>query len=158
MHIFCIFATLAWSELGGIFTGTIHLKRYIAIRHIQTTHPLIPVDETMDAPDRRKYPRLKQSFRAELSKQGTSHSCKGTSIDLSQGGALIKLNQVEGFKVKDAAIVSFALPPEYTGQQKTIRLKGGAIITRIDQKNKAVGVEFTRNLKQFEPVELADAV
>ena len=71
---------------------------------------------------------------------------------------MIKLNQVEAFKVNDAAVIAFSLPPEYTGQQKTIRLKGGAIITRIDKKNKAVGVEFTRNLKQFEPVELADAV
>jgi c-di-GMP-binding flagellar brake protein YcgR len=112
----------------------------------------------MDASDRRKYPRLEQSFRAELSKEGASNSCKGTSVDLSQGGAFIKLNQVEAFKVKDAAIISFSLPPEYTGQKKTIRLKGRAIVIRIDQKTKAVGVEFTRSLKQFEPVELADVV
>jgi hypothetical protein len=112
----------------------------------------------MDAPDRRKYPRLRQSFPVELCRQGSRSPLEGTSVDLSQGGAFIKLKQLGALKVKDAAVISFSLPPDYTGQKKTIRLQGGAVITRVDRENKGIGVEFTRNLKQFEPVEVADAI
>jgi hypothetical protein len=116
------------------------------------------VDELMEAPDRRKYPRLRQSFRVELVKQGSRHSLDGTSVDVSQGGAFIKTKEWRTLKVKDYAVVAFSLPPDYTGQEKTIRLMGEAVIKRIDQKNKGIGVEFTKKFRNFEPVPLDDAV
>jgi c-di-GMP-binding flagellar brake protein YcgR len=116
------------------------------------------VEEIMEAPDRRKYPRLRQSFQVHLFRGGLGHALKGSSVNVSQGGAFIKTKQWQSFRVSDEAIVAFSLPAEYTGQSKNIRLQGGAVITRVDQKNKGIGVEFTRNLKQFEPVSLPDAV
>ncbi len=116
------------------------------------------VDELMEAPDRRKYPRLRQSFRVELFKQGSRHSLDGTSVDVSQSGAFIRIKEWRTFKVKDYAVIAFSLPPDYTGQEKTIRLQGEAVITRVDQKNKGIGVQFTRKFRNFEPVPLADAV
>ena len=112
----------------------------------------------MEAPDRRKYPRLRQSFRVELFKEGSRHSLDGTCIDVSQGGAFIKTKEWRTLKVKDYAVVAFSLPPDYTGQEKTIKLQGAAVITRVDQKNKGIGVEFTRKFRNFEPVPLADVV
>jgi hypothetical protein len=112
----------------------------------------------MEAPDRRKYPRLRQSFRVELFKQGSPHSLDGTSVDVSQGGAFIKTNQWRTLKVKDYAIIAFSLPPDYTGQEKIILLRGEAVIKRVDQKNEGIGVQFTRKFRNFEPVPLADAV
>jgi hypothetical protein len=116
------------------------------------------VDELMEAPDRRKYPRLRQSFRVELFKQGSRHSLDGTSVDVSQGGAFIKTKEWRTLKVRDYAVIAFSLPPNYTGQEKTIRLMGEAVIKRIDQKNKGIGIEFTKKFRKFEPVPLADAV
>jgi c-di-GMP-binding flagellar brake protein YcgR len=116
------------------------------------------LDEAMEAPDRRKYPRLRQSFRVELFKQGSRHSLDGTSVDVSQGGAFIRTEEWRAFNVKDCAVIAFSLPPDYTGQEKTIRLQGEAFITRVDQKNKGIGVEFTRKFRNFEPVPLANAV
>ena len=116
------------------------------------------VDEPMEAPDRRKYPRLRQNFRVELFKQGSRHPLDGTSVDVSQGGAFIITKEWQTLKVKDYAVVAFSLPPDYTGQEKTIRLMGEAVIKRIDQKNKGIGVEFTKKFRNFEPVPLADAV
>ena len=116
------------------------------------------VDELMEAPDRRKYPRLRQSFRVELFKQGSRHSLDGTSVDVSQGGAFIKTKQWRALKVKDYAVVAFSLPPDYTGQEKTILLRGEAVITRVDQKNKGIGVKFTKKFRNFEPVPLDNAV
>jgi len=112
----------------------------------------------MEAPDRRKYPRLRQSFQVHLFRGGLGHAIEGTSVNVSQGGAFIKIKQWRSFRVSDQAIVAFSLPAEYTGQSKNIRLQGGAVITRVDQRNKGIGVKFTRNLKQFEPVPLSDAV
>ena len=116
------------------------------------------VDELMEAPDRRKYPRLRQRFRVELFKQGSRHSLDGTSVDVSQGGAFIKTKEWRTLKVKDYAVIAFSLPPDYTGQKKTIRLQGEAVITRVDQKNKGIGVKFTRKFRNFEPLPMANAV
>ncbi len=112
----------------------------------------------MKAPDRRKSPRLRKSFEVQLAKVGLDRSFKGTSVDLSQGGAFIKVDKWRSFRVKDPARIAFLLPPEFTGQEKTIRLKGRAVIARVDHKNRGIAVEFTRNLKQFEPVVLSNAV
>ena len=112
----------------------------------------------MEAPDRRKYPRLRQNFQVHLFGTGLGHALEGISVNVSQGGAFIKTKQWRSFRVSDQAIVAFSLPAEYTGQSKNIRLQGEAIITRVDQKNKGIAVEFTRNFKRFEPVPLSDAV
>ena len=112
----------------------------------------------MEASDRRKYPRLRQSFRVELFKRGSRHSLDGTSVDVSQGGAFIKTKQWRALKVKDYTVIAFSLSPDYTGQEKTIRLQGEAVVTRVDQKNKGIGVEFTKKFRNFEPVPLSDAV
>jgi hypothetical protein len=95
----------------------------------------------MEAPDRRKYPRLRQSFQVHLFRGGLGHALEGTSVNVSQSGAFIKMKQWRSFRVSDQAIVEFSLPAEYTGQNKN-----------------RIGVEFTRSFKQFEPVPLSDAV
>ena len=112
----------------------------------------------MEAPDRRKYPRLRQSFQVHLFRGGLGHALEGTSVNVSQGGAFIKIKEWRSFRVNDQVILAFSLPAEYTGQSKNIRLQGGAVITRVDQKNKGIGLEFRKNFKQFEPVPLPDAV
>jgi len=112
----------------------------------------------MKPPDRRKYPRLRQHFKVQIFKNGVDHSFEGTSTDVSQLGAFIKIKKWRSFKVHEHAVIAFSLPPDYTGQNKTVRLQGGAIFARVDQNNKGIGVEFTKNFKQFEPVILPDAV
>ena len=112
----------------------------------------------MEAPDRRRYPRLRQSFQVHLFKSELGQALEGTSINVSQGGAFIKIKQWRSFRVSDQAILAFSLPAEYTGQSKNIRLQGGAVITRIDQQNEGIGVAFKKHFKQFEPVPLSDVV
>jgi hypothetical protein len=82
----------------------------------------------------------------------------GTSVDVSQEGAFIKTKQWRALKVKDYAVIAFSLPPDYTGQEKTILLRGEAVITRVDQKNKGIGVKFRTKFRNFEPVPLDNAV
>jgi c-di-GMP-binding flagellar brake protein YcgR len=106
--------------------------------------------------DRRKHPRVSQNFQVKLRKEGLERSLQGTSVDLSQGGAFIKTKNWQSFKVRDHAVVAFFLPPKYAGQDKTIGLQGDAMVARVDRKNKGIGVEFTRNFKQFERINALD--
>ena len=112
----------------------------------------------MNPSDRRKFIRLRKSFQVQLAKVGLESPFRGTSVDLSQGGAFIKVDKWQFFRAKDPAEIAFLLPPDFTGQNKTIRLRGEAIVTRVDQKNKGIGVEFTKKFRNFEPVPLSDAV
>ena len=112
----------------------------------------------MKASDRRKYPRLNQSFQVQLAKVGLDSFVEGSSVNLSQGGAFIHIARWESFRAKDPTRIAFLLPPEFTGQNKTIRLQGRAIITRVDKKKKGIGVKFTKSLKQFVPVVLSNAM
>jgi hypothetical protein len=81
-------------------------------------------------------------------------SLDGTSVDLSQGGAFIQVKNYQSLQVQDRATVTFFLPPEYTGQNTTVTLQGGAVIRRVDQKNGGIGVEFVKNFRQFDRVHL----
>ena len=51
----------------------------------------------MEAPDRRKYPRLTQSFQVHLFRGGLGHALEGTSVNVSQGGAFIKIEAMAIF-------------------------------------------------------------
>ena len=102
--------------------------------------------------DRRKYPRLIKTFQVQLIKEGLEHYFQGISTNLSPGGAFIKIDNWRTFHVNDHAVVSLLLPPEFTGQEKILRLQGRAIIVRVDHINKGIAVEFTTNLQQFKPV------
>jgi hypothetical protein len=112
----------------------------------------------MRVPDRRKYPRLSQSFPVQLLKNGVDLLLEGTSVDVSQGGAFIQTKNWRSFKVREQATIAFFLPPQYTGQDEVVGLQGEAVIARVDQENKGIGVKFIRNFKQFTPISLPDAV
>lgn len=111
----------------------------------------------MISPDRRRHPRLRQNFQVQLLKEGADFSLEGTSVNLSQGGAFIKVKNWQSFQVQDRAIVTFFLPPEYTGQDMTVTLQGGAVIRRVDQEKEGIGIEFIISFRQFERVQLAQA-
>ena len=107
----------------------------------------------MKTVERRKYPRLKKSFEVQLVKEGLEHYFQGISVNLSQRGAFIKIDNWLSFHPKDRTEIALLLPPEFTGQEKTIRLTGGAVILRVDHMQKGIAVEFTTSLRQFEPVD-----
>lgn len=75
---------------------------------------------------------------------------------MSQGGAFIKLNNRLSFQAHAPAVLTFFLPPDFTGQNKTIVLQGDAVITRIDQENKGMAVEFIKTFREFERIDLPD--
>ena len=102
--------------------------------------------------DRRRQPRLRENFQVILRKYGLDLSVEGTTVNISQGGAFIKTRKWRSFKVNEQAVIAFYLPPEYTGQTKTIGLQGRAVIARVDHEQKGIGVKFIQYFRQFEPI------
>jgi hypothetical protein len=106
--------------------------------------------------DHRKSPRIQQNFQVRFLKKGLELSLDGMTLNLSQKGAFIKTKHWRSFQAGEPAVFTFYLPPNFTGQNKTVGLQGSAVVTRIDQENEGVGIEFIKNLKQFEPVSISE--
>jgi len=107
----------------------------------------------MTTPSKRKHVRITRYFRAKLSKAGTSDSIEGNTENVSQGGAFIRTKDWHSFKPNDKTTITVFLPPLFTGQDATIGLQGSGIISRIDEEDEGVAVEFLENFKQFERIE-----
>ena len=107
----------------------------------------------MKTSDRRKSTRLQYQFPAMLmSHLGAGFPIEGAAINVSQRGAFIKTKRWESFRLQDRAVVTFFIPPDFSGQSKVIGLQGDAVITRVDGEQEGIAVEFLRYLKQFQPI------
>jgi hypothetical protein len=107
----------------------------------------------MPARDRRKQIRVTQYFRTKLAKADVPNGVEGETENLSQGGAFVRTSDWRSFQVNDRTVVTLFLPPAFSGQQATIGLRGAAIITRIDEENEGVALEFVRSFRQFERID-----
>jgi hypothetical protein len=106
--------------------------------------------------DQRKSPRIRQNFQVKFFGQGVDHALEGMTANLSQKGAFIRTRHYRSFQAGDTGEFTFFLPPDFTGQNKAVGLQGNAVITRIDQENEGIGVEFIKSLKQFERVTIPE--
>jgi hypothetical protein len=106
--------------------------------------------------DQRRSPRIRQIFQVKFLKQGIDLTLDGKTANLSQKGAFIRTKHWRFLQAGDPAEFTFYLPPDFTGQDKIVGLQGSAVITRIEEDNEGIGVEFIKNLKQFEPVVVAE--
>ena len=106
--------------------------------------------------DQRKNPRIKQRFQVRFLKHGLDLTLDGITANFSQKGAFICTKHYPSLQVGDLAVFTFFLPPDFTGQNEIVGLHGSGVITRVDQENEGVGIEFIQSLKQFEPVTTSD--
>ena len=110
----------------------------------------------METLDHRKNIRIRRNFTEKLVKEGLDFSFEGRAVNLSQKGAFIKLNNRLSFQARAPAVLTFFLPPDFTGQNETIGLQGDAVITRIDQENGGIAVEFIKTFREFERIDVPD--
>jgi hypothetical protein len=103
--------------------------------------------------DRRVHPRLSQHFDAKLSKRGLKKSIGGVTDNLGQGGAFIKTDNWNAFQIHDQTIVTFYMPPTFTGSDSAIGLQGPAVVIRIYSKKEGVAVQFDKIFRLFERIE-----
>jgi len=77
---------------------------------------------------------------------------EGITLDLSQGGAFIKTEGWHFFKPNEVTELTIFLPPDFTGMDAPIGLRGSAIVRRVDQSREGIAVEFINELRQFRPI------
>ncbi len=106
--------------------------------------------------DHRKNIRIWRSFQVKLVNEGLDSSFEGIAVNLSQKGAFIKLKNRLSCRAYARTVLTFFLPPDFTGQKKTVVLQSDAVITRIDQENKGIAVEFIRTFREFKRIDLPD--
>jgi len=106
--------------------------------------------------EKRKHIRIKRFFQTKLSKDGMSKPAEGNTVNVSQGGAYIRTKDWHSFKPNDKTTITVYLPPIFSGQDGIIGLQGAARITRVDEDDEGVAVQFLQNFKQFERIEEMD--
>ena len=104
----------------------------------------------MKVSDRRESVRINGNFPANLFKDESDCSFVGLVVNLSQTGAFVKTQSCRFFEMNEQTTATCFLPPEFTGKNSTIGLKGVAVIRRVDVENEGVAVEFVERLKEFE--------
>lgn len=111
----------------------------------------------MELLDRRKNPRLNLKFSVKFhSRLGSDLTVDDTTENVSQCGAFITLRNWSSLIPYTSVVLTFYLPPNFTGQNKTIALRGDAVITRIDQENEGIAVEFIKTFKEFERIDVPE--
>ena len=101
--------------------------------------------------ERRKYPRAPSKFKVKVKLARTSTDVDGVTQNLSQGGAFISIPYWPICEKDDEAEMQIFLPPEFTGQTGTLTLTGPGVLKRIETELEGVAIEFSRELKTFEP-------
>lgn len=104
----------------------------------------------------RKNVRVRCNFPVRLFMEDSNLTIEGITANLSQGGAFIKPKNRHSCQAGAHVLLTLFLPPDFTGQKKTIGLQGDAVITRIDQENQDIAVEFVKALREFEPIKVLD--
>ena len=106
--------------------------------------------------EHRKNVRVRRNFPVRLFIKDSNLFIDGITTNLSQGGAFINSKNRHLCQAGARVFLTLLLPPDFTGQNKTIGLQGEAVITRIGQENEGIAVEFVKALGDFERIDVPD--
>jgi hypothetical protein len=115
--------------------------------------------EMMRICNQRRHTRLRKNFQVTLRKRVTGIPdvlLQGNTLDLGQGGAFIKTEGWHLFEPNELLEPIFLLPPDFTGMDTAIGLRGDAVIARIDGENDGIAIEFIKPFRDFERIDLPD--
>ena len=102
--------------------------------------------------DRRKYARLSQEFPVKANVLGTPLEVEGVTLDVSQGGAFILSLSWSALHANDQIEIQFSLPPAFTGQKKSLLLKGPGTVIRVNEDRLGIAIEFLQELRTFKVI------
>jgi hypothetical protein len=88
-------------------------------------------------------------FPAKLSMTEKTFSIEGMTENISQVGTFIRTKDWHTFKPNDQVSVSISLPSVFSEQYSAVEMEGPGVITRIDEENEGVGIQFIKSFKQF---------
>jgi hypothetical protein len=107
----------------------------------------------MEVCEERKFKRVRCDFMVTLFNEKLNLFVHGVTVDLSQYGAFVRIQPDFSFRAGIPITITVFLPPRFTGQDEAIRLQGEAVISRVDEANKGIALEFRKALRQFERID-----
>ena len=110
----------------------------------------------MEARGHRNNIRVRRNFPVRVFNKDLNFSIEGITTSLSQARAFIQSRKRHSCQVGALVVLTFFLPPDFTGQNKTIALRGDAVITRVDQETEGMAVEFIKTFREFERTDVPD--
>lgn len=97
----------------------------------------------------REYMRCTGHFPAKLSMAERTFAIEGMTENISQVGTFIKTKDWHTFKPNDQVSIAISLPSVFSEQYTAVEMEGPGIISRIDEENEGVGIQFIKSFKQF---------
>lgn len=111
--------------------------------------------EIMRIHNQRRHRRVTENFQVTLYKRVPGipdRLLAGNTLDLSEGGAFIKTEDWHFFKPNELTEVTIFLPPDFTGMDAPLGLRGSVIVRRVDRLRGGIAVEFINELRHFRPI------
>ena len=103
--------------------------------------------------ERRQHRRLSHHFPAVLHPREKSNLLiEGVIKNLGRDGALIMTEDLQGARMNDKVVVTFFIPPSFSGQNATIGLQDVADIIRVDGESRGVALRFIKSIRQFQRI------
>jgi hypothetical protein len=99
--------------------------------------------------DRRQYLRLTRKFKIDIRIIRNSMEIQGHTVDLSQGGAFVSTQYWSSVKKGDETEMRLFLPPDFSGQSRTLVLGGLARVERVESDREGIALQFIKELRTF---------
>ena len=91
-------------------------------------------------------------FPVRISKEGLDIAVRGVTENLSQIGTFIKTKDFSVFKINDEVGIYIFIPSLFSPKYKTVGMQGKGVITRVDEENQGLAVQFRTNFKTFDRI------
>ena len=95
--------------------------------------------------EKRKHPRVKRSFQINLQK-GNGKTIEGDVVNISEGGALIKLQNWADFEENEEVILEIYPSHGASETVSTSRIKVSGMIRRIEDEKDQLAVIFVKEI------------
>ena len=105
----------------------------------------------------RQDPRFRVQFPTEIAVgEVGGPSSRGVTENISEHGALIRFDDWRACKINDRVTLTIFVPSPFLDQDETVGMQGVGVVTRIDEENEGVAVQFAKSFAQFERIENLD--
>jgi len=91
-------------------------------------------------------------FPVRISKEGLDIAIRGVTENLSQIGTFIKTKDFSAFKINDEVDIYIFIPSLFSPKYKTVGMHGKGLITRVDEENRGLAVQFKSSFKAFDRI------
>ena len=99
-------------------------------------------------------PRVDVGFSVVLNRVGVHFlPQEGVTMNLSQNGALIRIDSQIKFQIHDPVMLTLSIPTSFSGHDSTVFLRGTGVIMRMDKAKGAIATLFDSSLKTFKLIQ-----